>query len=203
MSIDLSRPLVPSMGQHDPLDGLLTYHELASTAPDSVLDEEMAEMTAICRGKSWVTDDPLGIGGLLTDAYRTAQLMVAGALEGSALLMRLIEAAEVGLGIWARQNPLTRPVRYRLAFRELGLAIGLHAVERLWALVEQEAELGADDPSLPQRIESLTRYVPLTREIEAFWLVPSNQKGTTWMGHLDINRVMLATSLAPEGYLHI
>jgi hypothetical protein len=28
MSIDLSRPLVPSMGHHDPLDGFVTYSEL-------------------------------------------------------------------------------------------------------------------------------------------------------------------------------
>ena len=28
MSIDLTYPLVPSMGQHDPLDGLITYQQL-------------------------------------------------------------------------------------------------------------------------------------------------------------------------------
>ena len=32
MSIDLSRPLVSSMGQHDPLDGLITYWQLQATA---------------------------------------------------------------------------------------------------------------------------------------------------------------------------
>ena len=32
MSIDLSRPLVPSMGQHDPLDGLITCLQLQATA---------------------------------------------------------------------------------------------------------------------------------------------------------------------------
>ncbi|HJX55592.1 MAG TPA: hypothetical protein VJ350_02035, partial [Methanoregula sp.] len=32
MSTDLTRPLVPSMGQHDPLDGFVTYHELQLTA---------------------------------------------------------------------------------------------------------------------------------------------------------------------------
>ncbi len=32
MSIDLSRPLVPSMGQHDPVDGFITYHELQMCA---------------------------------------------------------------------------------------------------------------------------------------------------------------------------
>ncbi|MGD9765428.1 MAG: hypothetical protein AB7V27_17155 [Candidatus Binatia bacterium] len=32
LSIDLSRPLVTSMGQHDPLDGLVTYAQLEATA---------------------------------------------------------------------------------------------------------------------------------------------------------------------------
>ena len=32
LSIDLSRPLVASMGQHDPLDGLVTYAQLEATA---------------------------------------------------------------------------------------------------------------------------------------------------------------------------
>ena len=32
MSIDLSRPLVASMGQHDPLDGFVTCAELDATA---------------------------------------------------------------------------------------------------------------------------------------------------------------------------
>ena len=32
MSIDLSYPLVPSMGLHDPLDGLVTYSQLQATA---------------------------------------------------------------------------------------------------------------------------------------------------------------------------
>ena len=32
MSIDLSRPLMASMGQHDPLDGFVTYNELQATA---------------------------------------------------------------------------------------------------------------------------------------------------------------------------
>jgi hypothetical protein len=32
MSTDLSRPLVPSMGQHDPLDGFITFSVLQITA---------------------------------------------------------------------------------------------------------------------------------------------------------------------------
>jgi hypothetical protein len=35
MSIDLSRPLVPSMGQHDPHDGYIIYSQLQSCLPES------------------------------------------------------------------------------------------------------------------------------------------------------------------------
>jgi hypothetical protein len=85
MSIDLTYPLVPSMGQHDPLDGLVTYCELQATAKGlskessvSCLDHEIADMAEICRGMRLATTDPLGIGGLLFDASRIAQLMVMG-----------------------------------------------------------------------------------------------------------------------------
>ena len=63
MSIDLSYPLVPSMGQHDPLDGLITYSLLQATAvrdcqkPFPDLKSEIADMAVICKGKNWVTND--------------------------------------------------------------------------------------------------------------------------------------------------
>jgi len=81
MSIDLSRPLVPSMGQHDPLDGYITYRQVQATAEKDTertasqdLASEIADMARMCEGKIWTTDDPLGIGGLLCNAYTTAQL---------------------------------------------------------------------------------------------------------------------------------
>jgi hypothetical protein len=37
--------------------------------------------------------------------------------------------------------------------------------------------------------------------IERFWLAMDNQQSDSWTGHRDIYTVMLATSLAPEGYL--
>ena len=37
--------------------------------------------------------------------------------------------------------------------------------------------------------------------IEAFWRDPANRRSNTWTEHRDINEVMLATSLAPDGYL--
>ena len=59
----------------------------------------------------------------------------------------------------------------------------------------------ASVPSLGSRLERLMRYVPLLEMIEDFWLEPRNRESETWKEHEDINAVMLATSLAPEGYL--
>jgi len=41
----------------------------------------------------------------------------------------------------------------------------------------------------------------LREDIEMFWLERTNREANTWTEHRDINMVMLATSLAPDGYL--
>src|SRR5687768_174201 len=85
MSIDLKRPIVPSMGQHDPLDGLVTYLDLQATAAalDTVgrapdLTDAVSDFAAMIEPENLATADPLGIGGLLVDAARLAQLIKAG-----------------------------------------------------------------------------------------------------------------------------
>jgi len=50
-------------------------------------------------------------------------------------------------------------------------------------------------------IEDLIRYDQLREDIEMFWLERTNREVNTWTEHRDINMVMLATSLAPDGYL--
>ena len=76
LSIDLSRPLVASMGQHDPLDGLVTYAQIEAAAPgpEPPLGDAIAEFSAMVESRGLATADPLGIGGLLVDAYRLAQI---------------------------------------------------------------------------------------------------------------------------------
>ena len=152
MSIDLSRPLVPSMGHHDPLDGFVTYSELQATAErgrekstGTDLRTEIADMARICEGKDWATDDPLGIGGLLFDSGRVAQLMIGGNLDPKGLLETLLESSLMGLNSFVRENSLKLPADYRLAFRELGLSIGLRAVERIRKLIEQRILAPAEE----------------------------------------------------------
>jgi hypothetical protein len=208
MSIDLSYPLVASMGQHDPLDGLITYQQLQTTAvkfgaipADSSLETEIVEMTAMCEGMTWASDDPLGIGGLLSDACRLAQLMISTNLRESDRLVSLLRDAELGLEAFSRSRPLNASADYRLAFRELGLSIGLHAIVKMQKAIEQHPENFSNQHELDARLSDLARFLPLLERIESFWLEPSNQQSHSWTGHRDINSVMLATSLAPEGYL--
>jgi hypothetical protein len=207
MSIDLSYPLVPTMGHLDPLDGYLTYNELQATAvniggnqptPGPDLLAEIADLAGICAGKSWVTNDPLGLGSLLTGAYQAAQLVAGDRLQEAELPAALVVDSGRGLAALAGEGSWQMPAEYRLAFRELGLAIGLHAAEKLREFV---AEKDGRFSHLVKSIDNLRQYLPLAERIETFWLDPVNQRADSWTNHLDINMVMLATSLAPEGYL--
>jgi hypothetical protein len=47
------------------------------------------------------------------------------------------------------------------------------------------------------------QFTRLIEIIESFWLESGNRESESWNDHIDINRVMLATSLAPDGYLII
>ncbi len=210
MSIDLSYPLVPSMGHHDPLDGLITYNQLQTTGAKDPerplgldLSAEISDMADICEGRSWATDDPLGIGGLLSDAYRVAQLTTGGIFVQTGLLKALLDSSVPGLKSYLRENPLKFSAGSRLAFRELGLSIGLRAVEKLQQLIVQNADLFGQEQGLHSQIETLMAHVPLHDTIETFWLKRANQESESWAEHRDINTVMLATSLAPDGYLTI
>ncbi|MGA7798198.1 MAG: hypothetical protein WB986_06190 [Methanoregula sp.] len=210
MSIDLTRSLVPSMGQHDPLDGLVTYNELQLAATrefglmaQPVLAQEIADMTGICRGIRLDTDDPLGIGGLLMNASRMTRMRLQGGVGYPGLPQTLIDAALTGLESFTGSGSLELPAGYRLAFRELGLSIGLAAVGRLPELIGKNPDLSGSADSLLRRLQALREYMPQKEQIEGFWLEEKNREAGTWKEHREINMVMLATSLAPDGFLGI
>ena len=210
MSTDLSYPLVSTMGHHDPLDGFITYLQLQATAAkDSIkskcfdLSAEITDMANICERKSWATDDPLGIGELLSTSYKLAQLIITEGIEQAELLAVLLNSSLLGLQSYERTNSLKLPANYRLAFRELGLSVGLHAIVKLLRLINQTSRDFNMKHRLHSRTESLTQYAPLSDIIETYWLEPANRRTSEWMAHRDINMVMLATSLAPDGYLSV
>lgn len=98
-------------------------------------------------------------------------------------------------------SDLSQPADHRLAFRELGLTLGPRAVRHLRALGVRTSPMRDSLLALDSRLEHLTCYDPLTDTIEGSWLEPPNRRTATWREHEDINAVMLATSLAPEGLL--
>jgi hypothetical protein len=197
MSVDLSRPLIASMGQHDPIDGFLTCVELEATAaalhaPGPSLAGATADFAAMVDSQALASADPLGVGGLLVDAYRAAQLGRRGALDGHrTVVTTLLDAALAGLEAWVARGELRLPAAHRLAFRELGLVIGLAALPLL----------GRDFPQLFPNHVGFARFAPLGPELRAFWLRAEHRRADAWRAHEDINDVMLATALLPDGFL--
>ncbi|HEY5776439.1 MAG TPA: hypothetical protein VIS57_10155 [Xanthomonadales bacterium] len=210
MSIDLSRPLVDSMGQHDPLDGLITYLQLDGVAnqktdlPEGLdLGREIADMRAMCAGLHCATGDSLGIGGLLTDAFKLVQMIDTRHLQESARLAALLDDIEYSLRAFVTQNPLSLPAEYRLAFRELGLTIGLHAIRRMRNRIAQNPGNFNGAEQLIALLNGLTSFRHVHTFIEDFWQQPEHRATENWRLHADINNVMLATTLAPDGYLQL
>jgi len=202
MSIDLSRPLVTSMGLHDPLDGLTTYLELWSDAPRDIglsLEREIGELDEICKGMDWTTDDPLGAGGLLWNAYALTKLIAEGCYNNLNLLAEVLDASLVSVELCLATGFLKMPASLRLAFRELGLSIGLKAAERMLDLARKSKDLSCKG-NIISNVQSLTHYKWIADEVEKFWLKPLNRASPSWKEHKYINMVMLATSLIPEEY---
>jgi hypothetical protein len=196
-SIDLSRPLVSSMGQHDPLDGYVTCLQLEATLPDAepALGDVAADFAAMLSPRGLATSDPLGLGGLLADAYRLHQVIERAPATAADLRDALLGAARIGLDAYLAQGDLGQPASRRLAFREFGLSIGLAAVS---AIASAPDGLGA---SGRRSLDALATRVGLRDLIEAFWMEPAHRATQLWSEHRDINDVMLATSLRPEGFL--
>jgi hypothetical protein len=199
LSIDLSRPLVASMGQHDPLDGLVTCAQLDATAalfefpraPDlTAAMEDYAQMLDV---EALATTDPLGIGGLLLDSSRLVQME----FPQHPLVDNVLAAGVDGLTAYASAPSLGEPAHRRLAFRELGLAIGLAAIDVLRTDIRAD-RLG---PNGRRRLGDLARYLVLRDEIESFWMRLDPRQSRIWIDHADINDVMLATSLVPSGFV--
>jgi hypothetical protein len=159
-------------------------------------------MAEICRGLgvNLATDDPLGIGGLLFDASRISQLMIKSDFKYESLLETVVNSAQLGMEAFMRGDLLSYPAEYRLAFRELGLSIGLSGVESLQRGIEENPGLFRRE-SLGRRVEALMGYVPIKNTIEQFWMDGKNRETGAWAEHREINMVMLATSLAPDGFL--
>jgi hypothetical protein len=204
LSIDLSYPLVLSMGHHDALDGFVTYRQLQAAAREEVridLREEAEELAELCKEKGWATEDPLGTGALLFDAHRMVQMMVRGETIGGELLENVLAAAQVGLESFTVRSPFRLPADYRLPFRELGLSLGIKSLPMMQRLMAEYPQLFS--PPCGRRMALLLRHLPLAERIDAFWVETDQRGSANWQEHRQINQVTLASSLLPDGFLNL
>jgi hypothetical protein len=210
MSTDLSRPLVPAMGLHDALDGFITFREVRHaiaripTHPEMKgLDKASEALFALCQDGDWTTDDPLGVGGLLFDACRLCQLIREEQLCELRLLEAVIKGCRNGLMLLLDRGYLNWPIPHRLAFRELGLAIGLRALPVIADAVEKNRNTSESSPALLQTIDQLLPYESLSDQIVGLWLPHAEHQDESWKAHQDINDVMLTTALIPDTFLSV
>ncbi|MHC4429724.1 MAG: hypothetical protein ACYS0D_14150 [Planctomycetota bacterium] len=56
-------------------------------------------------------------------------------------------------------------------------------------------------PIAPTHLTNSAPFVPIGDAILRFWMIPAHRDTAIWAAHRDINDVMLATSLMPDGYL--
>jgi len=199
MSVDLSRPLVPVMGAHDPLEGLicaLQAKEISNSYKED-FDIYIEKLKKLCDRSDWGTDDALGIGSLLLNVISAAELEKKIDLPDSISTKRLLRDAEQSLNAFYESYEYDKSADQRLAFRECGLSLGLRCLEGNLDLIEQHGLI----PNIDSEIWSLAR------EIEEYWLQKENTDVASFQDHLDINVVSLAASLLasvhPETYTSI
>lgn len=194
MNIDLSQPVVESMGAHDPLEGLVCAISAINAVPreKSSLKPVKQDLKTICKGMSWITSDALGIGGLLINTARTAELKLNGAsLPENIHPESLFTDGMTGLKLFADETfRAEQPARFRLAFRECGLTLGFNA---LYEMKNRYNSLNMD-------LGKMDDFVSMADGIENFWINPSNRQSSSWRSHLDINTVTLASSLLAKDY---
>jgi len=205
MSIDLARPLVASVGQHDPLDGLLAFarvrlvHHALRMQP-AALDEPIERLRTVCgRTESFGTVDPLGLGCLLLMAEEWLDLAARSGLDADGMLHRVLADAHRGLDVLCSTRWLDEPPERRLAFRELGLSRGIRALPAMAVMIRSHPGRfgsGAAQAALAARISEMRRFEPIARHVEDLWLSDDAQASPGWADHIDINAVSLAASLA-------
>lgn len=188
MNTELSYPLVPTTGAHDPLEGVVCCKRIQNRLPNKAnqLAALLGEFETLCTHRNWSTTDALGIGGLL--------LNTAHACEASQNGTHFIKETEPGnllqqslrsLRTFSDSFEPYKVAQQRLAFRECGLSLGIRS---LYGRKDEWKDL-----ELP--LDNLYSFTPLALQVETFWLRDDNRRSRTWKDHENINSIMLASSL--------
>ncbi|KAI9373430.1 hypothetical protein BJX61DRAFT_533187 [Aspergillus egyptiacus] len=187
MDTTLSRVLVGSEGNLDPIDGFVVMRILQAGArrfgeqEEEVLKEEIADYRRVMerKGEHFVSSDPLDLGMTLWTAHWVVEEEWAA---------RLVDRCyEQIYDLFETDRYLDRSVKRRLAFREFGTALGM----RCMAAQESEKERAVDWKFYGDRI--LEFWEPYMEGLAA----PEALR--------PITRVMYAAALLPgafqRGYL--
>ncbi|CEJ54316.1 hypothetical protein PMG11_00634 [Penicillium brasilianum] len=191
MSMDLSKPLVNSEGNLDPIDGFVTFRLLQATAAaagdgDDVLEEEISDYRRVMdrKGQHFVSKDPLDLGMTLWTAHWFSET------EGwaSTLVNRCFEQL---YDMFEINRYLERSIKFRLAFREFGTCLGLQCESEQTG----EKERAVDFKSWADAI--IVAWDPYMELSTSTGLTPADLR--------PITRVMFASALIPgafcSGYL--
>ncbi len=196
MDTDLSRPVVESMGTHDPLEGLVCVISAMEAAPESIiyLDSLKQDFQDLCQNMSWFTTDALGIGGLLLNTAITAELSLnKKPLPPNIRPGYLFAESLAGIQAYSKlEFNRLKPADIRLPFRECGLSLGFRV---LYGIRNRHQSLDMD-------FSELGKFLYLVEDIEDFWCDPDNQQSQTWSAHRDINEVTLASSILARYHPH-
>jgi hypothetical protein len=109
------------------------------------------------------------------------------------LLKDLKKAVLSGLESIAQTKELEGPANERTPFRELGLSLGLRVAERV--------VLDASSSSSLSCFKEILAILPLAEQIETYWMDPELHSTNSWTNHLDMNEIMLASTLNPKCWL--
>ncbi|CBF74698.1 uncharacterized protein ANIA_04104 [Aspergillus nidulans FGSC A4] len=197
MTVDLSKPLVASEGNLDPIDGFVMFRLLQATAchfegrngeGEKVLRDEIEDYARVMKrkGEHFVSSDPLDLGMTMWTVH-----WVLEDDWGQRLAERCFEQIYELLEI---RRYLDRSMKYRLAFREFGTALGL----RCMAEQEVEKERAVDLRAYSEQILNVWRPVmeaslsddatpedlrPITRVMYAAALIPGGKHFPNFLQH--------------------
>ncbi|EKM55624.1 uncharacterized protein PHACADRAFT_195663 [Phanerochaete carnosa HHB-10118-sp] len=181
MSIDLSRPLVSSQGNLDPIDGYVVFSLLQKTAGDTtILKEEIQDYKKIVdmKWRYMESDDPLDLGMTLWSVHWMAkeEPWAAAIMERASENLRELTFVN---------RYFEYPLERRLAFREFGTCLGIKCASILSESQEENEDLvGLAENILDQWEGSETGDEKLNGVIKKQVLRP-------------ITKVMYATALVP------
>ncbi|KAL6233401.1 hypothetical protein BDW75DRAFT_191011 [Aspergillus navahoensis] len=189
MSMDLSRPLVASEGNLDPIDGFVVFRLLQAAAchfekggkgdGGTVLEDEIEDYARVMKrkGEHFVSLDPLDLGMTMWTVHWVLEEDWAQRLA-ERCFDQIYELLEM-------HRYLDRSMKYRLAFREFGTALGL----RCMAEQEVEKERAVDLKAYSDQILDVWR--PVMEASLSADAMPEDLK--------PITRVMYAAALIPGG----